>query len=63
MISHRLLDLPASLDGPADVQVVAILDPLSSVAQRMVPVIQFLRDYLHADVKVYLNPRTWQCRP
>ena len=37
-------------------QILALLDPLSRVAQRMAPVLKWLQQWLGPNIKVMLNP-------
>ena len=50
-----MLHLPASESG-VQMQVVAVIDPLSSEAQKLTPLLQVLQVALPTDITVMFNP-------
>ncbi len=51
-----MLQLPAPEDGVA-MTVVAVIDPLSSEAQKLAPLLQVLQVALPLDITLVLNPQ------
>ncbi|XP_030027035.2 UDP-glucose:glycoprotein glucosyltransferase [Manduca sexta] len=54
---HSLVDLPPLYPDEAAVEIVAVLDPASSAAQRLAPVLLVLRRVVNCRIKLFLNPQ------
>jgi UDP-glucose:glycoprotein glucosyltransferase len=52
---HSVLSIPPAIEGPV-IQCLAILDPLSSTAQRLTPLLSSLRDVLPINITIIFNP-------
>ncbi|XP_063891036.1 UDP-glucose:glycoprotein glucosyltransferase isoform X2 [Helicoverpa armigera] len=54
---HSLVDLPPLRDDEAAVEIVAVLDPASTAAQRLAPLLLVLRRVVNCRIKLFLNPQ------
>ena len=55
--SHSVVKVPPRSEGTIAYNVVAVLDPLSKSAQKLVPILQVLHNSFNIDLKIFLNPK------
>ena len=55
-VEEGAIEVPAPVVGGVGVSALLILDPLSRTAQRVAPLLEFLRDTLGVAVKVSSTP-------
>jgi UDP-glucose:glycoprotein glucosyltransferase len=54
---HSVVELPAPIPSEPSVEVVAVLDPASTAAQRLAPLLLVLRKVVNCRIKLFLNPQ------
>ncbi|VVC95428.1 unnamed protein product [Leptidea sinapis] len=54
---HSLVDLPPLYANEAAIEIVAVVDPASSAAQRIAPLLLVLRRVVNCRIKLFLNPQ------
>ncbi|XP_045542261.1 UDP-glucose:glycoprotein glucosyltransferase [Papilio machaon] len=54
---HSLVDLPPQYADEAAIEIVAVLDPASTAAQRLAPLLLVLRRVVNCRLKLFLNPQ------
>ncbi|CAH1643381.1 unnamed protein product [Spodoptera littoralis] len=54
---HSLVDLPPLRQHEAAVEIVAVLDPASTAAQRLAPLLLVLRRVVNCRIKLFVNPQ------
>lgn len=54
---HSLVDLPPLMDNEAAIEIVAVLDPASTAAQRLAPLLLVLRRVVNCRIKLFVNPQ------
>ncbi|CAG4963133.1 unnamed protein product [Parnassius apollo] len=54
---HSLVDLSPMYEDEAAVEIVAVLDPASTAAQRLAPLLLVLRRVVNCRIKLFLNPQ------
>ncbi|KAJ8734858.1 hypothetical protein PYW08_014108 [Mythimna loreyi] len=54
---HSLVDLPPLRADEAAVEIVAVLDPASTAAQRLAPLLLVLRRVVNCRIKLFVNPQ------
>ncbi|XP_045201595.2 UDP-glucose:glycoprotein glucosyltransferase 1-like isoform X2 [Mercenaria mercenaria] len=53
---HSVVKIPGNPDTPA-FQIEAIVDPASSAAQKLAPILMVLKDLYNLDIRIYMNSR------
>ncbi|XP_072935877.1 UDP-glucose:glycoprotein glucosyltransferase [Epargyreus clarus] len=53
---HSLVDMPPLYENEAAVEIVAVVDPASTAAQRLAPLLLVLRRVVNCHLKLFLNP-------
>ncbi|XP_026726157.1 UDP-glucose:glycoprotein glucosyltransferase [Trichoplusia ni] len=54
---HSLVDLPPLRDNEAAIEIIAVLDPASTAAQRLAPLLLVLRHVVNCRIKLFVNPQ------
>ncbi|XP_075983141.1 UDP-glucose-glycoprotein glucosyltransferase [Anticarsia gemmatalis] len=54
---HSLVDLAPLRDNEAAIEIVAVLDPASTAAQRLAPLLLVLRRVVNCRIKLFVNPQ------
>lgn len=54
---HSLVELPPLIDNEAAIEIVAVLDPTSTAAQRLAPLLLVLRKVVNCHIKLFVNPQ------
>ncbi|KPI93423.1 UDP-glucose:glycoprotein glucosyltransferase [Papilio xuthus] len=54
---HSLVNLPPQYPDEAAIEIVAVLDPASTAAQRLAPLLLVLRRVVNCRLKLFLNPQ------
>ncbi|GBP59650.1 UDP-glucose:glycoprotein glucosyltransferase [Eumeta japonica] len=54
---HSMIDLRPIYDNEAAIEIVVVLDPASTAAQRLAPLLLVLRRVINCHVKLFLNPQ------
>ncbi|XP_045529662.1 UDP-glucose:glycoprotein glucosyltransferase [Pieris brassicae] len=54
---HSLVELPPLYSDEAAIEIVAVVDPASTAAQRLAPLLLVLRRVINCRIKLFLNPQ------
>merc|ERR1712168_1001281 len=55
--THSVVKIPPRSENTIAYNVIAVLDPLSKSAQKLVPILQVLHGSFNIDLKIFLNPK------
>ncbi|KAJ0181268.1 hypothetical protein K1T71_003353 [Dendrolimus kikuchii] len=54
---HSLVEFQPLMDNEAAIEIVAVLDPASTAAQRLAPLLLVLRKVINCHIKLFVNPQ------